>query len=190
MSRTRRLKIIAFFSISFLLSACASPSREMTAKSGEDDSVFTRVFKDPESYAGSIVLWGGKIIETMNYPNGTEILVLETPLDYRGLPESAKYPRWRFIARTSKSLNPETYPQGKWITVEGKILGKGIRPLGKESYVYPVVEIRDVRIWSGARAPATYKWPSYGYDPLHGPYEGGWLGSGWQPDEWGNMEME
>jgi outer membrane lipoprotein len=181
MSCKHLLKGVAFWSMLFCLSACAYPvSKEMGTKAEEDDSVFTRVLKDPESYVGSIILWGGKIIETLNYPNGTEIVVLETPVDDRGLPESEKYSRGRFIARTAKFLDPGTYGKGKWITVRGKIVGAQIMPLGKRSYTYPVVEIRKVRLWRQRAHPLTrYPWP-----PRYEPYDRELLEPGRPPYDW------
>ena len=188
MSCKKLLKIMAFWSILFALSGCAYPiSKEMRTKGKEDDSVFTRVLKDPTSYVGSIILWAGNIIETVNYPNGTEILVLETPVDYKGMPESEKYSHGRFIARTSKFLNSEIYAKGKWIAVTGEIVGKKTMPLEKTWYTCPEVEIREVHLWDhGAHWPARSEWPpyGYGYSPYYRPYGWGWYDYDRPPYDW------
>jgi outer membrane lipoprotein len=190
MSWKQLLKVMAFWCILLTLSACAYPiSKETRAKGEEDDSVFTRVLKDPTSYAGSIILWGGKIIETLNYPNGTEIFVLETPVDYKELPESEKYSHGRFIARTSKLLDPSIYAKGKWITVAGEVVGKETMPLGKTWYTYPVVQIREVNLWDqGTHSPARSEWPSfgYGYSPYDRSYGWGWYDPEQPPYDWGD----
>ncbi|MEJ2724018.1 MAG: Slp family lipoprotein [Deltaproteobacteria bacterium] len=181
MSCKHGLKVMVFWSILLCLSACAHPvSKEMGTKAEEDDSAFTRVLKDPTSYVGSIILWGGKIIETLNYPTGTEILVLETPVDDRGLPGSEDHSHGRFIARTAKFLDPGTYAKGKWITVRGEIAGAEIMPLGKRSYTCPVVEIRKMRLWGQRPPPLTRSpWP-----PRSERYDREQLQPGRPPYDW------
>ena len=85
------------------------------------------------------VIWGGRIVETIPQPEGSETIVLETPLDYEEMPEAAKYSQGRFIAKSSKLLDPEIYKKGMKITLAGEVIGKETRPLGKAQYTYPVV---------------------------------------------------
>jgi hypothetical protein len=105
------------------------------------------VLQNPTAYVGKIVLWGGEIIETVNVQGGSEITVLETPLDYQERPESARYSRGRFIAKSSEFLDPAIYKKGQKITLAGEIVGNEIKPLGKTEYAYPVVMVKQLHLW-------------------------------------------
>ena len=47
----------------------------------------TEVLGHPEKYKGNTVLWGGRIIHSVNKAKGTLIEVLEHPLDYEDRPK-------------------------------------------------------------------------------------------------------
>jgi outer membrane lipoprotein len=174
-----------YFLFSLLLmviSGCAYPISKELRQEVRKDITFSMVLQDPTAYIGSIVLWGGIIIETMNHRDGSEITVLETPLDYMEEPEPAKYSRGRFIAKTLKFLDPEIYKNRKKITVAGEIIGKEAKALGKSEYTYPVVMVKQIHLWPKERRYG-YPPPYYWYDPYrfypYGPYW--WGGYGYGP---------
>ncbi|NWG02795.1 MAG: Slp family lipoprotein [Syntrophaceae bacterium] len=179
------LRLAKYFLFSLLLmviSGCAYPISKELRQEVTKDITFPMVLQDPTAYMGSIVLWGGIIIETMNHPEGSEITVLETPLDYMEEPEPAKHSRGRFVAKTSKFLDPEVYKQRKRITLAGEIVGKEVKPLGKSEYTYPVVLVKQLYLWPKERR-YIYSPPYYWYDPYwvypYGPY--GWREYGYGP---------
>jgi outer membrane lipoprotein len=166
----------------FLLSNCAYPVSKELRQEARKDLTFPMVLENPTAYIGSIVLWGGRIIETIPQRDGSEIIVLETPLDYLEEPEAAKYSQGRFIAKDSKLLDPEVYKKGRKITLAGEIIGKETRPLGKARYTYPVVSIKEIHLWKRQRqyypppyygwsAPWPFDWDWYArYGPYPWPY--------------------
>jgi hypothetical protein len=87
------------------------------------------VLQNPDGYIAAVVIWAGRIIETLNRKEGTEITVLETPLDYWGRPAAGEFSQGRFIAQTPKFLDLVIYPSGRMITVAGEIIGKETKPL-------------------------------------------------------------
>jgi outer membrane lipoprotein len=141
-------------------------SSEMRHQSRED-LTFPMVLQNPTAYIGETVILGGVIIQTINRQEGTEIVVLETPLDYQEMPRDAEYSRGRFIGRVSGYLDPEVYKQGKKITLAGEIIGKETRPLGQIQYAYPLIQIRELHLWTEVVR----------YSP-YGPYYWGWY---WYP---------
>lgn len=177
MAHPRFPRFLLFGLFLLMISGCAYPISKELRQEARKDLTFSMVLQDPTAYIGSIVLWGGRIIETIPQPEGSEIIVLETPLDYEEMPEAAKYSRGRFIAKSSKLLDPEIYKKGKKITLAGEIIGKETRPMGKAQYTYPVVMIKELYLWKKERAylyPPPYYW--YGpYGPYPWPY-GGWYG--------------
>jgi outer membrane lipoprotein len=162
-------------------SSCAYPiSTELRNEVGEGIT-FPMVLQNPTAYLGKIVLWGGLLIETVTLKGGSDITVLDTPLDYQERPEAARYSRGRFIARSPEFLDPAIYKKGRRITLAGEVVGKEAKPLGKVEYVYPVVMVKQLHLWKRQYYGPYYYywgWPSFGpysyrgYGPYYGPY--GW----------------
>jgi outer membrane lipoprotein len=164
----------------FAATGCAYPiSRELREEASKD-LTFSMVLQNPTAYVGSIVIWGGEIIKTRNLKNSTEILILDSPLDYQGMPKSAEFSRGRFIAKSPQFLDPALYKKGKKITVAGDITGKETKPLGKTEYTYPVVTVKQLHLWESTRYKSYYDpyWDWYGpyYWPYYMPYYGGSYG--------------
>lgn len=157
----------------FVLSACAYPISKGLRKEAEKSPAFTSVLKEPATYVGSIVIWGGVIVETINHKTGSEIVVLETPLDFEGEPEDSEYSQGRFIARTSGYLDPEIYRKGRKVTVAGRIVTPEQGKIGEMSYNYPVISIREIHPWQVPRVYYPPYYYGYGwYGPYYGPYWG------------------
>jgi outer membrane lipoprotein len=183
MANPKSPKLLLFGLFLLMISGCAYPISKELRQEATKDLTFSIVLQDPTAYIGSIVLWGGRIIETIPQTEGSEILVLETPLDYLEEPEADKYSQGRFIGKSSKLLDPEIYKKGKKITLAGEIIGKETRPLGKARYTYPVVMIKELYLWKKEQA-YIYPPPYYWYGP-YGPYP--WPYGGWYPphyDAW------
>jgi len=137
----------------------------------------------PDAYDGEIVIWGGKVLETVNRADRTDITVLASPLDFGYEPRPDSYAEGRFIARTARFLDPEVYARGRRVTVAGRAVGTQQEPLGQRLYVYPVVEILQIYLWpqeernyggyyyGPGRWYGPYGWPYYWWDPWYGgPY--------------------
>lgn len=130
-------------------SGCAnSPiSREYRAYAERDNVSFQSALLDPEAHAGRAVAWGGVILETINRPGGTELVVLHAPLDESQRPVGQLRSQGRFIARTPRFLDPANFSPGRRVTVAGEVLGKQVLPVGEAQYRHPVVRIRQIYIW-------------------------------------------
>jgi outer membrane lipoprotein len=170
------------------VSGCAYPISQHYREEAKEGLTFPTVLKDPTAYAGSVVLWGGTIIDTVTLSEGSEIFVLQTPLDYREKPEADIYSQGRFIARSSSFLDPEIYKNGRRITLAGEITGKVTLPLGKSKYTYPVVAIKELHLWKKTRT-YIYPYPYYGW--YYGPGWGwGWYGPSPYWPYWGDWDEE
>ena len=126
---------------------------------------FTDIREEPEEYKGETVIWGGVILETKNTDEGSELEVLQTPLNFLYEPGQAKKSRGRFIAKTSKFMDPEIYDKSKVITVAGTVVGKRTRKLDEANYTYPVVQIEESYLWERTRDDRYYYYPRmhFGY---------------------------
>jgi len=142
---------------------CSHPIAKELRQAARKDLSFTTVFNDPMAYKGALVIWGGIIIGATNLPDGTEILVLETPLSSLGEPADDRFSEGRFIAKSPQFLDPEIYRKGRKLTVAGEIVGKEARQLGKIDYSYPVLSVKQLYLWTEPTLsyPPPYYAPSW-----------------------------
>lgn len=164
-----------------LLTACAQViSSEVRAKARKE-LTFAGVLANPEVYRGETVIWGGRIIETLNEPDKTLLRILQTPLDFMAMPEDEEASQGRFLAEIDRYLDPEVYRKGRPVTVAGKIVGARAEPLGDMEYLYPLVQVEEIHLWKqyppayGPPYPysswtwfgSPYPWPYYYYWPYY-----------------------
>ena len=162
--------------VSATLASCAYPIAQRYRREVKPGITFGKVYRNPDAYKGDMVIWGGMVIKTVNDAKGSEIYVLETPLHYGEQPEQIEYSRGRFIAGTRSYMDPLVYRKGRMITVAGEVIGSKSITEDKTAYAYPVVQIRQITLWSRSYY---YPYPYYPYYPYgwYGPYWG--YGSYW-----------
>ena len=177
MTTKRISRFLVFILLSVGLSACSLPIAKEYRMEVTKDVTFPMVLENPTAYVGDFVLWGGKIIETTNLKDGTEIIVLETPLNYLEEPKSEHQSEGRFIAKSMKFLDPVIYKKGRKITVAGEITGKETRSLGKADYAYPVLMVKQLHLWEPVHYRQDYyygPWYDY-YGPWYDPWYDPWF---------------
>jgi outer membrane lipoprotein len=135
--------------------ACAHPISFLVRAEADPTLTLSKVVENPKTYLGSIVIWGGIISAVSRGPEGTRLLVIETPLDSRGFPQT-RVAEGEFIARTPESMDPRVYRRGLAITLAGEIEGVGEKNLGFMEYPRPVLRIIEVHPWGESRFPLTY----------------------------------
>jgi outer membrane lipoprotein len=75
-------------------------------------------------------------------------------------------------------LDPATLPRGTFVTVTGDVTGSITMPLDETDYTYPVIEIKNLRVWSLEEAAYRGRpYPYYSPAPYWGPYWGPY----WRP---------
>lgn len=149
MSITRHHVFPFVFAIAamILLAGCAHVISKEVLQEVDASLTFAHVSKDPETYTGKTVLFGGDVIETQNLSNKTLVVVLQHPLGSRGEPSAGDVSEGRFIITTVEFLDPAIYNPGRKITVAGTVVGKEVRPLGEITYAYPVIKKRELYLW-------------------------------------------
>ncbi|MEJ2695912.1 MAG: Slp family lipoprotein [Candidatus Sulfobium sp.] len=162
MGRFALSRFLSLGVVLILICGCSYPISKAIRSEATEDLTFSMVLADPAMYRGAVVIWGGIVMRTINHPHSTELVVLETPLGYWETPKGRKYTRGRFIARTSKFLEPEIYKKGTRITVAGEIEGQELKTAKGVPYAYPVIKIIEIHWWKKKPwYPQTYY---YGYD--------------------------
>jgi outer membrane lipoprotein len=143
------------------LTGCAPMSQDIRRQADESPP-FGEIQKNPDKYMGTVVIWGGVIIETTNLKESTAIKVMQTALDIQQRPTNLDSSEGRFIILVGRFLDPDIFKKGRQVTV----------PIGEIQYIYPVVQAKELKLWE---QPVPY--PPYYYDPWYwGPYP-------WRP--WG-----
>lgn len=116
-------KTIFFIGVLLLFAACTPFSRQNLREVNTAEN-FEIIKKDPDRFLNKTVLWGGVMISTDVYPDGSYIKVLENKLNSETRPENLDMSSGRFIAYNSGFLDPAIYKEGREITIIGEIKGK------------------------------------------------------------------
>jgi outer membrane lipoprotein len=171
-------RLIVLFCLLSWLSGCAHVISSQERSKARKDLSFSTILANPEAYQGETVVWGGKVIDTVNEESLALIKVLQIPLDYFGMPEDEEMSQGRFIAEVQRYVDPEIYRKGRMITLAGEILGKKVEPLGEMEYTYPLVRVKEIHLWKQYSSPYGpypppywYYWFGYPY-PYAWPYDG------------------
>ena len=130
---------------------CAHVISKKVLKDVDPSVTFAQVVKAPDAYKGKTVLFGGAIIETKNFTDKSQVVVLQQPLDSRDRPVGGDISEGRFIILVPGFLDPAIYSPGRKITVAGTVAGKEVRPLGEIAYTYPLIERRELYLWPAER---------------------------------------
>jgi len=154
--------------LALTLSGCVTGTPE-TIRQGPLASIsVAQAQRDAPRFLGQPVRWGGEILSVQNREDTTQIEVLARPLDADGEPRSNAEGDGRFIAEIPEFVDPAEYPQGRQLTVRGRLLWLETRPVGDYPYRYPVVAAEQWHLWP--EEPARLVVPAYPhpwYDPWY-----------------------
>jgi len=102
----------------------------------------------PEKNLGKRVLWGGTIIDTRNLADSTQIEVLSYPLNSSFRPQFERKAQARILIIQPGFLEPESYGEGRKITVLGTLQKITSGRIGDAEYRYPVVAADKIKLWT------------------------------------------
>ena len=134
----------------------------------------TQVRDNPQANLNKMVLWGGRIIRTVNKTKGTLIEVLQLPLDNQDRPEAGYDSSGRFIVAMKGFLDPEIYHKNREVTVVGQVVGVEMLPVGEIKYKYVLLRGKEVKLWQ-KRPDVVRVYPAGGF------YGGFGVGPYWGP---------
>jgi len=158
---------ILFASVFFLIFAVTGCGpkvlRDMQAQ-GASPVPFDLLLHSSGEYRGKLVMAGGYVLEIRNAGTGSDMIVIEAPLDSMFEPGGKDESRGRFIFRSKGFLDPEVYAKDRKVTVSGVSAGISHESLGEGRYAYPVIEAGVVYLWPKAeelQPPYYYRHPYY-----------------------------
>jgi outer membrane lipoprotein len=143
---------------------------------------FTALLENPDAFQGRKVALGGVILKARNLKEGTEIEVLELPLDRYDRPVGpVSDSQGRFLVAHPGYLETAVLRRGRAVTIVGDVAGKKIQKIDEADYSYPFIKADFVHVWRDDRRygyaydypysyPYPYPYPYYRwYDPWY-PY--------------------
>ncbi len=128
---------------------------------------FSQVLASPDSYRGKIVAWGGEVLRAKAMKDGTQLEVLQLPLDDEQGPVTDRMEsKGRFLALQKEFLDPATMTDGTRVTIVGEITGASVGKMDEADYRFPTVEVKHLHRWDprlvdGSRAPGPW-WGLFG----------------------------
>ena len=169
----RLLKIMLVLFALTALAGCVTPAVPPALQAQADVGLdLAQVRENPQAYMGKTVLWGGRIIRSINRKKGTIIEVLELPLDDGNRPMISDNSHGRFIVTMNGYLETALYAQGREVTVVGVVHGVEELPLGEIKYKYVLLRGKEIKLWEKRpqEAVRVYQTPVWGFSGGMGPY--------------------
>jgi outer membrane lipoprotein len=140
---------------------------------------FESLKAEPEKFKGRLVVLGGQVLQAKRLKEGTQVEVLQLPLDRSDVPVTTlTESKGRFLAFYTDFLDPATLPAGTFVSMVAEVTGVKSQPLDEVEYTYPTVKINTLKIWPEYNYyrhpwPGPYNpYPYYPYYPFFYPYYG------------------
>lgn len=148
--------IFCAIAVLVLAASCAPAVISRGALEGASKVPFRDVSKDPDNYAGRNFVWGGTVVRTSPAGGGSEVEVVQNPIDDRGYITNPDVSGGRFIVVSKNFLDPSIYAPGLSITVAGRLRGGRAGALGGAEYVFPVIEARELYLFKPSERGVFY----------------------------------
>lgn len=128
----------------------------------------SEVIRDPDLYKGKLFILGGVIVNTRSTPEGSLIEAFYVAVDSQGyLTGEAGERYFALLPKGSGMLNPDTYRNGKKITIAAEFIRMREDTLDKAGHGDPLFEIKQIYLWeereNDFRYPPGFYWR---YNPL------------------------
>jgi outer membrane lipoprotein len=159
----KRLFIPVFLAVTLL--SCAHVISKEYTEVAEKNIPFEELQKNTNAYLNKMFIFGGIIAETKITGTGSEIEVVQTPLNRMGGITDRDVSEGRFIIITTKYLDPLIYRSGREVTIAGILTGSRKILIGESEYISPVFDAKEIYLW---RAERYYPYP-YWHDPFFYP---------------------
>ena len=144
---------------------CASHSVVPEALEAQLDKelTFAQILAAPESYAGKRVVVGGEVLKAKRIESGTQLEVLQLPVDADYEPTSVRTEsQGRFLALHQEFLDPATVTAGTHVTLVAEVTGVRTDRLDDVEYRYPTFTIKHLHVWPPGYSDNRRYGPSFG----------------------------
>lgn len=137
-----------------MVAGCATSVIPETLEPQIDNAVtFNQIVESPDSYRGKVVVLGGEILKAKALKGGTQLEVLQLPLDSDQEPVTDRMEsRGRFLAVQKEFLDPATIAEGTRVTVVGEVTGSTVDKMDEADYRFPTLDVKYLHRWDAKRA--------------------------------------
>jgi len=141
------LAVLVILLLFFMLDGCTTTQERPNREESYDKISFSEILQSPEQHRGKVVKLGGVILDVVNEEKGSTLEILEQPLNWQGRPKGGDVTGGRFLVISEGFLDKAIYQPDREVTVVGEIIDMKIGHIGEITYNYPVLSLRDVRLW-------------------------------------------
>lgn len=150
------MRVALLLVMAALLGGCAHVMSDAGLKPVDRSLTYSDVRKNPEALAGKQVLVGGVIAGIKSSGDVVMLEVAQLELFNNGVPDDSSPSGGRFLAISSELLNPAIYHPGNLVTIIGEIKGKKIQKLEGADYPYPLISVKELRMFRASEPFTTY----------------------------------
>ncbi|MFQ5588936.1 MAG: Slp family lipoprotein [Nitrospiria bacterium] len=147
--RVGPLRLGLFYILMLFLASCGPKIIPDDIDAKIDKSIVLEdLMKNPGQYLGKRVLLGGEIIEIHVFEGGSEVEILQKPLNARRAPRLTDASLGRFFLADTVFLDPAIYKSGRRVTVVGVVRGSKAKKIGEAERRYPVLAKEHLHLWA------------------------------------------
>ena len=117
--------------------ACGSVISPQVQSLADPEFSYAKLASNPEAYVGKVVIIAGTIIEAVNTPEGTRLVLLQYPTNRRGRPQIDASSGGRFLVLAPEYLETAIYRSGRALTVAGEVRGQRGLPSVRPCIIIP-----------------------------------------------------
>lgn len=139
---------------------------------------FEQLKESATAYIGKVVVLGGEVLKAKRLPAGTSIEILHLPLDGSEPVADVQQSQGRFLALQKEFLDPATLVERPRVTIVGEVTGVQTQRLDDIDYTYPVLAVKDLKVWPDAIGAGLRPGPRFGVSIGGGTGVGMGIGGG------------
>ncbi len=150
------MRVALLFFMALVLAGCAHVMSEAGLKLVDSSVNYTELSRNPEIHSGKRVMIGGIIAGTRSSGDVIMLEVTQLELLNNGVPDETSTSGGRFLAISSELIDPLIYRPGNLVTIIGEVKGKKIQKLESVDYPYPLISVKELRMFRKSEPFATY----------------------------------
>ncbi|MFQ5715644.1 MAG: Slp family lipoprotein [Nitrospinales bacterium] len=132
----------------FMVAGCLAGLPDKVLKEADPSVSFDNLVRFTKSYKGKMVVLGGTIVSMKDVRSGSELAILQLPLDRHGMPKPGDRPGGIFLVRHNKSIDRSSFRKGQRITLAAKVIGRRIREKNQGKFSFPLLRLEEYQLWS------------------------------------------
>ena len=150
------MKTVLILVLVAVLGGCAHVMSESGLRSVDSSVTYADIKRNPEALAGKQILIGGIIAGIKSSGDIIMLEVAQLELLNNGVPDESSPSGGRFLAVSSELIDPAIYRPGNFVTIIGEIKGKKVQKLESVDYPYPLITVKELRMFRTSEPFATY----------------------------------